>query len=1337
MASDISVKIGVDGEKEFRSALAGINSQLKNLDSEMRATVSSLSGMDSAENAAAKQSDILARSIEVTKQKISVVQSEYDRAKTKLDDLANALQRAKDEFGDNSSQASKAQNAYNRQAKAVNDLGTKLNNATADMNRMEKEMRDISSGAADAGDALDDLGDEAQDAGSSFSSAFVGGAIAGGITSLIGKLTDLSDSTQEYRRIIASLENSSQSAGYTAEQTAASYQQLYGVLADEQTTATTVANLQALGLSQEQLANITDATIGAWARYGDSIPIDGLAESINETVRSGQVTGVFADVLNWGADAGEKFGVALKENIEVNEEWNESVEDAETAEDYFNLALQEAKTPAERLNTVMKALSKQGLSESGKAWRENNADLVESNQKTAEITSQMAKLAEQVTPAANSLKDLAANGLGMLSSAIEFAKNNMTGLITVLSGAGAVVGGVKIASLATDLVGVVNAAKAGSAALAAYQTATNGAAIAQGALSAAMALTPAGALALGITGVVTALAVYANQAELSKTETDELIEQTDELNAKYQEQQAELEAVAERRDAQLEGSMAEINHVQSMVNELGLLVDANGRVKTGEEERAAVLASLINDVYPNSVKLTQDQKGAYIETADALDLLLEKEQLKAWLEANGESYQTAIANQQNYIQGITDTSAKIEELSQHLIDLQTQQENARNEGNIEQLDLLQMQIDETNTALQEAQNTLNGYEQDYVDSVSTITQYENIKAASISNDEDQIRSALQETELNLKQYTGNNLAELQKQAADAEANYQTQIEMSKKYPKTVTENQLNEAKSRAEQAKVIAEQAGKEEMQANAAGIASEIMTVTNAVQSVTNTALTNLDKSQQAETSGGNFTRGFAKGMIGDALNSVVTAAQTVAQKALSSVNKAQDSHSPARKAMKPGKWFTQGYMIGILGAAPALNTNVRGMVMDLISTTTDTAETHIEKSNQIIQSAITSELDRLNKKVSDMEEKAADEQAAKELAQYQENIKKKYDELEKAETSKKQDILDQIAELEDSWNEKQLQKQQEAEKDKLEAQIDTLEQFQKEYESAMEAIQKSQESMAEKLANFGDLFETVKTETSEYLQLGDLQDEIDAINAYGDALESLKARGVSDTLMDEIISMSVEDATAYTEKLLSMTDDQYAEYMALWEEKQAKAQEIAKKFYSDEMEALQDEFVDKIPEELSGVKDEMRSIGVDGIQGMVNGMYSQSGFLYSAAASIVSQAIAAMRAAADINSPSKMTEKLVGAPMGQGVAVGFLDAMKKSRATIDNAIMAPFSGITSDDLYNAAAATVNGIGVQASGATGAQTIIIPVNLNGKQIAEVVFDPLKNVAKQRGVALG
>lgn len=136
-------------------------------------------------------------------------------------------------------------------------------------------------------------------------------------------------------------------------------------------------------------------------------------------------------------------------------------------------------------------------------------------------------------------------------------------------------------------------------------------------------------------------------------------------------------------------------------------------------------------------------------------------------------------------------------------------------------------------------------------------------------------------------------------------------------------------------------------------------------------------------------------------------------------------------------------------------------------------------------------------------------------------------------------------------------------------------------------------------------------------------------------------------------------------------MTDDQYTQYMSLWEQKQQAAKQVASQFYKDEMDALGREFVDKIPEELGGVKDEMRTIGVNGIQGMIDGMYSRSGALYSAAASIVSQAIAAMRAAADIHSPSKKSAELVGAPLAQGVGVGFEQAypsvMQRLRTAFD----------------------------------------------------------------------
>lgn len=172
----------------------------------------------------------------------------------------------------------------------------------------------------------------------------------------------------------------------------------------------------------------------------------------------------------------------------------------------------------------------------------------------------------------------------------------------------------------------------------------------------------------------------------------------------------------------------------------------------------------------------------------------------------------------------------------------------------------------------------------------------------------------------------------------------------------------------------------------------------------------------------------------------------------------------------------------------------------------------------------------------------------------------------------------------------------------------------------------------------------------------------------------------------------MNVEDATAYTEKLLAMTDDQYTEYMALWQRKQQEAQAIAQTFYQDEMDALGKEFVDKIPQELGDVKDEMRSIGVQGIQGMIDGMYSRSGALWSAAASIVSQAIAAMRAAADINSPSRVTENLVGKPLAQGIEVGFLDTMARVSHRMADTILTPFQSVTRGDLLDAAAGVVNG---------------------------------------------
>lgn len=400
MPVDIGPRIGIDGEKEFRQELQNINQQLRTLGSEMRSVTSEFSDNDRSQEALAAQTDVLNRQIDAQRQKLALLQRGLDESAQK--------------FGENDTRTL-------RWAQAVHD-------ATADLNRMESQLQDTTRDMENLGDSMDDTSDSAGGLNDLLGDSGLGGilggglaigAVVGGVQQLTQAMVGLVDETQEYRRIMGTLETSSEQAGYTAEQTEDAYNRLYSVLGDTQTAATATANLQAIGLSQQQLMTIIDASVGAWARYGDSIPIDGLAESINETIRAGQVTGTFADVLNWGSQEGETFGVTMREATEANKDWNASVQEAQTAEDFFNLALQSCSSEAERADLVLQAMADQGLNASAEAWLQNNDSIVETNEAQAEYEKAQAGLAERLLPVKTALVDLATNGFDLLSSAID------------------------------------------------------------------------------------------------------------------------------------------------------------------------------------------------------------------------------------------------------------------------------------------------------------------------------------------------------------------------------------------------------------------------------------------------------------------------------------------------------------------------------------------------------------------------------------------------------------------------------------------------------------------------------------------------------------------------------------------------------------------------------------------------------------------------------------------------------------------------------------------------------------------------------------------------------
>lgn len=370
MAVDIGPKIGIDGEAEFRKQINTLTQQVKTFGSEMKALTSDVDYNEDSIESLTRKNNVLLKSIDAQEQK--------------LKGLQEGLQKAEKAFGKTDSRTLRWQ-------QAVNNATTDLNKMQAELRQTDQRMDDLANGTDKAADSFDDAGQSALSFGDILGANLISDAISSALSGIVDGLKNVVEESREYRKIMGSLEVSSQKAGYSTEQTADTYKTLYGVLADNQTAATTTANLQALGLEQEQLAQITQGAIGAWATYGDSIPIDGLAESINETVQAGQVTGTFADVLNW----------------------------AGTSEDDFNDKLANCSDASERANLVLQEMANQGLMQAGEAWQTQNESLVAANQATADYEAKIAELGEIVEPVFTAMQEALNLILGIVLQLLE------------------------------------------------------------------------------------------------------------------------------------------------------------------------------------------------------------------------------------------------------------------------------------------------------------------------------------------------------------------------------------------------------------------------------------------------------------------------------------------------------------------------------------------------------------------------------------------------------------------------------------------------------------------------------------------------------------------------------------------------------------------------------------------------------------------------------------------------------------------------------------------------------------------------------------------------------
>lgn len=170
--------------------------------------------------------------------------------------------------------------------------------------------------------------------------------LAAGVTIAVKTVLDTTEATREFNSLQGKLKGSTKQNGYKQEASNKNARDVFSYTGDEMAAVNVISNLQKMGLSQRQLDETVKSSIATWTAYGDSIPIEGLTESITETAQVGKITGNLADALNWTAGAEDAFNKKLEATKTVQER-------AKLITDTLNSSYGKSKEAYDQANSAM------------------------------------------------------------------------------------------------------------------------------------------------------------------------------------------------------------------------------------------------------------------------------------------------------------------------------------------------------------------------------------------------------------------------------------------------------------------------------------------------------------------------------------------------------------------------------------------------------------------------------------------------------------------------------------------------------------------------------------------------------------------------------------------------------------------------------------------------------------------------------------------------------------------------------------------------------------------------------------------------------------------------
>lgn len=675
---------------------------------------------------------------ELLAQKQKVLAEAVENTAAKLDTLKEAEKQVQAQFEKGEASADQVR-ALQREIIATEkklDSYNKAAKETADaLEAVDDEADDAADGLHDVGEEADDAEKETEDLSGTLNDTLAGGlkTVAAAAAAAAAALVGIAEESREYRTAMGKLNTAFKKNNHSAEAAQKTYEELQSVLG-ETDQAVEAANLLAqMTTTEEELAEMTDALTGVYATFGDSLPVESLAEAANETIKAGKVTGSFADSLNWVNAESKDWKQALGQNQKALAAFEAATAEGMTAEDAFNEALAACTSEQSRQQLVMNTLTSL-YGSAATAYKKTNANVIEANKANEQWNATMASIGANVEPVVTEIK---AFGAELLSSAEKPLKAVATYIKdTVIPALRSIADwvGSHMPEIKAAVVGLTAAFVAYKVAMIAAEVAQNGlkatllaTTVAQKALNVATAATPWGLVAVAITGVVGALAYYLSDTDKATTATERLhagmteaeiqasrlsaaesllAEATGGAGTAMADQAAqtellagltpealaqiepltaeELELVQAASDAAdafreqmaaaqetVDNSAAYHQHLVDLAEELDALVVGSGYVHDADKARVEFITNELNEAMNLEMQLVGNQLQGYKDLKDEIYNLISAKTANAMLEAKNEAYIAAIQQEDAAFAALMATQ---QDYQAHLLTVQEMEE---------------------------------------------------------------------------------------------------------------------------------------------------------------------------------------------------------------------------------------------------------------------------------------------------------------------------------------------------------------------------------------------------------------------------------------------------------------------------------------------------------------------------------------------------------------------------------------------------------------------------------------------------------------------------------------